>query len=279
MVHDAPYPALAPTALPVSRPVPAPTAAPGPGLPKAAPIAPPAAAPRAVPAAAPVIVLFVVACCGEIPTCCSAYCRHRASSPTKRSKGLPGAGITAIVGPKGTCVQPLRRIKAEMKMALTRIMLLSSTESYKEAVDSELARWERSRRDSPPTASALRNVRIVARGTIAVVPSWRQCLGLWRWGRRSLSNYRRSVKVWIGIDRCGIPVPSATYDPPPAEPGPVPAVIPAPSTPNDDIVLMKAPAPNRSRLSKYRQCRSQQYKRQQSQNQFFHCCLFPPRIF
>ena len=28
-------------------------------------------------------------------------------------------------------------------MALTRIMLLSSTESYKEAVDSELARWER----------------------------------------------------------------------------------------------------------------------------------------
>lgn len=46
-----------------------------------------------------------------------------ASSLTNRSKGLPGAGITATLGPKGNSAQPVRRTKTEIKMALGRMLL------------------------------------------------------------------------------------------------------------------------------------------------------------
>ena len=96
-------------------------------------------------------------------------------------------------------------------------------------------------------------------------------MGLSRRCRGSLDNYRRNIGVGIGIKRRGIPIPSRTYDPPPAEPIPMPAMKPTTAAPNDDVVFMKvvdvAP-PNRSRprLTNGRQCDSHQYNRQQSQN-------------
>jgi hypothetical protein len=137
-------------------------------------------------------------------------------------------------------------------------------------------------RDCPPTAGALRNIGIVARGSIAIVPGLGKGLGLW-WSWRSLDNYRRSVRIGIGINWRRIPVPCRTHDPPPAEPTPMPTMEPAAATPDDDIVLMKmidpaVPKRSRSRLTKSGH-RGQQSKRQQSQNYFFHCCLSPWEIF
>ncbi len=66
----------------------------------------PKSAQTADPVTAPAAVLLLIVSWGEAPICCCAYCRHVTSSAWNRSKGLPGAGITATVGPVGTVAHP-----------------------------------------------------------------------------------------------------------------------------------------------------------------------------
>src|SRR4029434_8577183 len=88
--------------------------------------------------------------------------------------------------------------------------------------------------------------------------------------RGNLDNYRRSIRVRIGIDRSRIPIPCGIHHSPPTDPTPLPSVNTAADPPNDDIVLMKmfdtaVPKRSWSRLTKGGQCDSHQYSRQQRQ--------------
>ncbi len=122
-------------------------------------------------------------------------------------------------------------------------------------------------RHRPPTARALRNVRIITSRAIAIVPG----LGLWlhlRNRRRPRLNRYRGRDVWIrvGIDRGWVGKPAPWHNPPPAEPVIMPAMNPVPTAPPNKITLVKmvdiAVPPalrySRSRRGKkygeYRQC-------------------------
>src|SRR5208283_5783315 len=94
-------------AVPPTRPAAPPMAAPAPALPEREPRARPAAAPTAVPTSAPVARFWLAVPLGDVPPiCCWAHCLHVASSAWNASKGFPGPGITATLGPVGMVAHP-----------------------------------------------------------------------------------------------------------------------------------------------------------------------------
>jgi hypothetical protein len=102
-------PWLDPMAVPPTSPVAPPIAAPAPTLPVAAPTAAPRPAPTTVPSTAPLRALLLAVSLGDVPPiCCWAHCLQTASSVWNTSKGFPGPGSTAILGPVGTDAHPTR---------------------------------------------------------------------------------------------------------------------------------------------------------------------------
>jgi hypothetical protein len=100
----------------------------------------------------------------------------------------------------------------------------------------------RCRRHGPPPARALRNVRIIAAGAIAIIPSLSLRLGLhdrWWWW---LNDYPgRNIRIGIGIYRSRVEIPPPGHNPPPAEPAPVPPMHPAAAAPPSKVGVVKNP--------------------------------------
>jgi hypothetical protein len=86
-------------------------------------MAAPAAAPSKVPIAPPVTVLSVEARPLVVPVCCSAHCRHDASSIWNWSKFFPVPGSTITLGPAGMLAQPVTSTPATTQTAADRIRI------------------------------------------------------------------------------------------------------------------------------------------------------------
>src|SRR5208282_6040427 len=177
--------------MPPAVPSAAPEAAPIP-----APLPPPIAAPRPAPSTVPITAppsAWLLALSAWPATCWLAKFSHRAWSCWNSSKGLLGAGMTAMVGPIGGAAQALNVNTAAKPHAvvLREFFTAKPPDGFSSL---------RLGRNLTPAGVASGDVRVIALRIVAVVPGAGLGRDRGRRGRRRRVNRRRVIDRRRGID-------------------------------------------------------------------------------